>query len=108
MNELTWSKGEKAAARWAFDKAYRNECAAFMKEVKAMARELREPEDLWKLQDSLGGRLKEISEKYDYRYSVLIFVFARLLREGWLAEGDLDGLGKDKIERIRNILGAIV
>ena len=38
--------------------------------------------------------------KYDYRYSVLISVFARLLTEGWLKKGDLEGLDADKIEQI--------
>jgi len=27
-------------------------------------------------------------EKYDYRYSVLLFVFARLLKEKWLKDTD--------------------
>ena len=40
-------------------------------------------------------------EKYDYRYSVLILTFARLLREGWLQEAELSGLGPEKIEKIK-------
>jgi hypothetical protein len=42
-------------------------------------------------------------EECDYRYSVLPFVFARLLKEGWLAEADLEGLRDDKIESIRRL-----
>jgi hypothetical protein len=40
---------------------------------------------------------------YDYRYSVLRLVFARLLRDGWLSEADLAGLQKDKIDDIKHI-----
>jgi hypothetical protein len=32
---------------------------------------------------------------------VLLFVFARLLHEGWIVETDLQGLAEDKIEVIR-------
>ena len=53
------------------------------------------------IHDFLTEELKKIEDKYDYRYSVLIFVFARLLKEGWLKESDLDGLDKDKIEKIK-------
>lgn len=35
---------------------------------------------------------------------MLIMVFARLIREGWLSEDELAGIGKKKLERIRSIL----
>jgi len=38
---------------------------------------------------------------YNFRYSVLPAVFARLVREGRLKEGDLYGLGEDKLAVIR-------
>jgi hypothetical protein len=40
---------------------------------------------------------------YDYRYSVLIFEFARQLKEGWLTLTDLEGLGEDKIKEIEKL-----
>lgn len=40
---------------------------------------------------------------YDYRYSVLVTVFAGLLREGWITEEDLKGLAAEKIEKIKAI-----
>jgi len=40
-------------------------------------------------------------QKYDYRYSKLDLVFGILLREGWLAEAELTGLGQDKMRRIK-------
>ena len=42
-----------------------------------------------------------IEQKYDYRYSVLIFVFATLVKEGWLRETDLKGLSEDKLGKIK-------
>ncbi len=42
-----------------------------------------------------------VDETYDYRYSVLLEVFSRLVRDGWLTDADLLGLREDKIERIK-------
>ena len=65
-----------------------------------MMRDLANPNDIWRLHDFLSEKREEIDAKYDYRYSVLIFVFARLLKEGWLKESDLDGLHDDKVSKI--------
>ena len=54
----------------------------------------------------MSERLKEIDEKYDYRYSVLIRVFAMLIRDGWLDIGELGGFADDKIERIQSLISA--
>ena len=40
-------------------------------EVKEMARDIKEPPDLWKLEDYLTRRRKAIDSTYDYRYSQL-------------------------------------
>ena len=104
MNDLKWSKTEKAIARRAFDAAYEREWRALAAELKEKAGNIRECEDIWRLHDFLDERLKEIQDKYDYRYSVLILVFARLMNEGWLSETDLEGLGEDKIQKIKYIV----
>ncbi|WP_166507390.1 hypothetical protein [Nostoc sp. 106C] len=41
-----------------------------------------------------------MSDKYDYRYSVLIFDFVRLFREGWLISKELECLEKDNLSKI--------
>jgi hypothetical protein len=97
---ITWSKTEKSAARRAFDLAYRRECEAITQRIRDMIHDLAKPEDLWRLHDFLSEKREEIDEKYDYRYSVLIFVFARLMREGWLKASDLEGVHEDKVSRI--------
>ena len=66
--------------------------------------QVREASDLWDLEDWLGKRRREINEKYDYRYSVLLTVFARLIYEGRLSEDDLKGLRADKIDEIPRYL----
>jgi hypothetical protein len=51
----------------------------------------------------LASRRKQIDQKYDYRYSVLLMVFGCLLREGSIDENDLAGLSQDKLEMIHGI-----
>ena len=99
-----WSKNEKTIARKAFDKAYERETRKLTNEVKEMAATIKAPEDIWKLHDFLEEKRNEIDDKYDYRYSQLLFVFGRLLREGWLNEADLEGLNEDKITKIKKFL----
>ena len=99
-----WSKSEKAAARWAFEKANQREHAALIRQVQKRAKTISNPQDLWQLRDFLNKKLKEMNSKYDYRYSMLTFVFARLLKEGWLEESDLTGLGEDKMAQIFAVL----
>jgi hypothetical protein len=68
-----------------------------------MADAVKEPWDIWRIHDFLTDQRTKTDGKYDYRYSVLIFVFATLLREGWLTEADLAGLSEDKIERVKSV-----
>ena len=105
MNDLKWSQKEKIISRDVFDKAYRNECKDIIKTVRQKVGSLSEPKEIWGLEDYLCEKRKEIDNKYDYRYSVLITVFSRLVAEGWIKVKDLEGLGKEKIERIQLLTG---
>lgn len=98
-----WSKTEKEVAREAFGRAYERECKELSNKVKEMANTAKTPKDIWELHEFLTEKRKEIDEKYDYRYSVLILVFGKLLREGWIGLDDLEGLNEDKITKIKNI-----
>jgi hypothetical protein len=101
MDYLQWSKAEKQVARRAFDAAYEKECRA----IRAKLTQMLEAEDdirqIWRIHDYLSDQRRETDRKYDYRYSVLDLVFARLIREGWITEADLTGLREDKLQRIK-------
>jgi hypothetical protein len=103
MIDIEWSKAEKKAARRAFEAAYERECEVIAAKVKAMVGAMSEPSDLWRIHDYLTEQRDRTDAKYDYRYSVLLFVFARLLKEGWLRESDLEGLREERIERIKYV-----
>ena len=101
IREWKWSPAEKAAARRAFDAALSRELEAVVREAKNRAARIGEASELWELERWLADRRREIDRTFDFRYSVLPLVFANLLREGLLAEEDLDGLAPDKRDAIR-------
>ncbi len=68
-----------------------------------MLRDSAEPDEIWRIDDFLSEKRKEFNRKYDFRYSVLIGVFGRLLQEGWVTQEDLAGLQADKLEFIQTI-----
>ena len=60
-------------------------------EVEAMLQNARKPDVIWPLEEYLRKRRREIDQKYDYRYSELLFVFMRLYHESWVTDEDLQG-----------------
>ena len=99
--DLNWSHKEKSVARAAFDGALARETAAIRKKAEELLQRSSEPTAVWDVLEFLSKKQREVERKYDYRYSVLTGVFARLLYEGWIAESDLTGLNPEKLELIR-------
>jgi hypothetical protein len=102
--DLKWSESEKKLARRLFDAALHSELAEVMAEFKSKAGAVATPEAMWAVQTYLAHKRREIDEKYDYRYSQLILVFSRLVREGRLQEEQLHGLSEEKQSYIQRIL----
>jgi hypothetical protein len=99
--KMEWSKKEKEIAHRAFSAAYERECMVITHNALKMTAEINEPSDIWEIHDYLTEKRNETDQKYDYRYSVLLLVFARLMCEGWIREEDLEGLSNDKLQEIR-------
>lgn len=100
MSDFEWSEAEKQVAQKAFAKAREQEIDALIQDVRERASTTLKIDDVWQLHDFLSARRHEIDGKYDYRYSVLVFVFAQLVREGWLQLKELEGLKADKLTKI--------
>jgi hypothetical protein len=100
VSEVDWSKTEQKVAKEAFEKAYEREIAALIQEVRAQASAIAELDDMWRLHDFLSARRHDIDGKYDYSYSALLFIFARLVKEGWLHLDELKGLQIDKLSKV--------
>lgn len=101
-SDMTWSRSEKAIARQAFDAALKRELHELIQEAKEIAGQIKQPSDLWELQEYLSQRRKEIDHKYNYRYSHLTQVFGRLFYEARVSEEELRGFSDDKLETIRS------
>jgi photoprotection regulator FRP-like protein len=104
MREFTWSSTQKKAARAAFDLALGRELKAARQEAEAMLENSSDDRVIWRLHDYLSEKRREIEQKYDYRYSVLMWVFPRLVSEGWLKTDELAGIGAEKVDVIRNLM----
>jgi hypothetical protein len=104
MHDEKWSRSEKTIARRAYDDANDRELTALADEVRRRANAIAEPHHIWALHNFLTRSRKEIDQKYDYRYSQLVFVFARLIFDGWLSEAELTGLAEEKLARIKSML----
>ncbi len=94
---MGWTKAQKKEARALFDLALEREYRALIDEVNA--REITSREEVWALRDRLNAKAREMDQKYDYRYSQLIYVFLRLYDDGYLSVEELRRLG-DMYEEI--------
>jgi len=106
IRSLKWSGAEKVIARKAFKRALQQDLGAIIRQAKKMAGRIEQPSDLWELERYLTERRKEIDRQYDYRYSVLLFVFADLIQKGRLGEQDLQGLSEEKLRHIHHMAEA--
>jgi Photoprotection regulator fluorescence recovery protein len=104
MFDLKWSPSEKKIARSAYEHAVQLALEKLMTEVKARAASIATPADLWALEHYLREQRRDIDDIFDYRYSRLLLVFARLIHEGHLDEARLGGLSEEKLEIIRGLL----
>ncbi len=100
--DVPWSDSEKKAARKAFNLAYKKQCAAVTAKVKKMMASGSDPSNVWRVHDYLSVQRRAVDALFDYRYSVLLRVFAKLIYAGLLTEADLSGLREDKLEEIKS------
>ena len=103
IRSLKWSSAEKVIARKAFEQALQQDQGAIIRQAKKMAARIEQPSDLWELERYLTEHRKEIDRQYDYRYSVLLNLFADLIQKGRLREQDLQGLSEEKLRHIRQM-----
>ncbi|HTS07135.1 MAG TPA: hypothetical protein VMP68_16260 [Candidatus Eisenbacteria bacterium] len=96
--ELKWSGSEKLIARKAFNLALKREFSELLQQTRRRLAKAKEPADLWELEDFLARRHRDIAIQFDFRYSVLPYVFFDLIKRGILSKEDLRGLSEDKLD----------
>ncbi len=103
MHDIKWTHSEQKAARKVFDAALQRELAAILSKLKELAASAKTPQDMWEIEKYLTQQRRQIDSKYDFRYSQLIEVFGRLLRENWIEEKELQTLSPEKLAWIQDI-----
>ena len=103
MQNLSWSAKEKQLARAVFEFAAVAEEQELLEHFKQKAAALKRMEDLWALQYAIRDAERDYQQKYDFRYSQLIIVFGRLVREGRISIDELNGLSEEKLKFIGRI-----
>jgi Photoprotection regulator fluorescence recovery protein len=104
VHDLRWSPPEKKVARRAFEAALESALAKVMTEFKRRAEAATTPAEMWETESYLRQQRRQIDETFDYRYSQLPLVFARLIHAGHLDENRLGGLSEEKLKIIRSRL----
>lgn len=102
-----WSASEKKIARKAYDQALEKRLSAFVADFKRRAAAVSAASEIWDIDRYIREEGKDIDMVFDYRYSQLIIVFARIIQDGLLNEGDLAGLDQDKLDAIRSAVAVI-
>lgn len=103
MYDWKWSDAEKKVARRVYDKARLAELDETLADFKTRAAALTAVDDMWPLEEHLRNRRRELEEKYDYRYSRLPWLFARLIREGRVKPSELADLSEEKRSEIQRV-----
>ena len=101
-SDVTWSRAEKAVARRAYDAALERELREVMEDARQRASRIRQPSDIWELEQYLTQRRKEIDRKYQFRASHLTQVLGELLHQKRISERELRGLHEDKLKSVQS------
>jgi len=99
--EAPWTETETECAHTLLKKAYDREVKDLLTEVRDQALTITQVDELWKLHDFLSAKRHEIDGKYDGRESVIVFVFAQLLKEGLVEADELGFLAGEKRAKIK-------
>jgi hypothetical protein len=102
--ELQWTIQEREIVQEALAVARRREIAAIIQVVRERASDVNSIEDVWLLNDFLSARRFEMDGKYDGTEDEILFVVARLTKDGWLMSEDLVGLESAKLSKIKALI----
>ena len=98
--ESQWTSQERAIVKAVLAKAHQREIAAIIQVVRERASEVRSIDEVWQLNDFLSARRFDIDGKYDDGEDEILFVLAKLTKEGWLNPQDLVGIESAKLSKI--------
>lgn len=99
--DFSWSNREKQVCRAVFERASIAEAAELLAGFKARIAVIDDLADLWAIQAEIRESERDFQRKYDFRYSQMIYVFGRLVKEGRVGLEELEGLNEEKLSLIK-------
>ncbi|WP_311134687.1 hypothetical protein [Synechococcus sp. CS-1328] len=104
MNESIvtgWSEQEQGIARGALDRAQLRAVHVLIEAIRVQSGRLDSIDSVWNLHDFLSTQRYQIEGRFDFRLDGILFVFASLLKEGLISLEELEGLGDEKLAKIK-------
>jgi hypothetical protein len=96
-----WSEQEQGIARVALDRAQLRAVHVLIEAIRVQSGRLDSMDSVWNLHDFLSTQRYQIEGRFDFRLDGILFVFASLLKEGLISLEELEGLGDEKLAKIK-------
>lgn len=101
VTESQWTVQERSLIKAALAAARSREAEAIIQVVRQQSSDISSLEDVWQLHDFLSARRFDLDGKYgDDGEEEILFLLAKLTKDGWLEAQDLSGLEASKRSKI--------
>ncbi|HBH72700.1 MAG TPA: hypothetical protein DDY43_04510 [Synechococcales bacterium UBA10510] len=99
-NLTGWTEQEQAVGLTALNRAQARTIERLIADLHRQVIELTSADQIWQLHDFLSIQRHGIEGRFEFRQESILFVFASLVKEGFLNLDELQGLDSEKLAKI--------
>ena len=99
-NLTGWTEQEQAVGLTALNRAQARTIERLIADLHRQVIELTSADQIWQLHDFLSIQRHGIEGRFEFRQESILFVFASLVKEGFLNLDELQGLDAEKLAKI--------
>jgi hypothetical protein len=99
-NLTGWTEQEQAVGITALNLAQTRTIERLIADLHRQVIELTSADQIWQLHDFLSIQRHGIEGRFEFRQESILFVFASLVKEGFLKLDELQGLDSEKLAKI--------
>ena len=99
-NLTGWTEQEQAVGITALNRAQTRSIERLIADLHRQVIELESADQIWQLHDFLSIQRHGIEGRFEFRQESILFVFASLVKEGFLNLDELQGLDAEKLSKI--------
>jgi hypothetical protein len=99
-NLTGWTEQEQAVGITALNLAQTRTIERLIADLHRQVIELTSADQIWQLHDFLSIQRHGIEGRFEFRQESILFVFASLVKEGFLNLDELQGLDSEKLAKI--------